>query len=212
MIPEAQQGLLSTDSCADASALCAPLLLTEPQARPAVCTSLAGAEGRCLPSCLPPVAAQAKLLPRADCADGELCTPCFNPIDGSATGVCSLHDDAPTQPPVSFNQSCCGSSGLCIPSVLAGAQAKVLPADSCASDLGPDWLCAPKRIVADPSTASNPFASCKINLGLFKAGHGKCVPRCMVDAKGWASRFLQRSSCESGELCVPCSLADVPGC
>jgi hypothetical protein len=165
-----------------------------------------------VPACLLSQAQQSIELPQDSCASGELCAPCFNPIDGTKTGICGLHGDQPKEPPVRFDTACCGQSGLCIPEQLAGANAGMLPADSCSTSYGSGWLCAPKSVVQDPSTADDPFASCKVKVGFLSVGRGKCVPRCMVDSAGWVESLLSRSSCQSGELCVPCSVAKLPGC
>jgi hypothetical protein len=79
-----------------------------------VCTSLKGAEGRCLSVCIPEIAGQASFLPKADCADGELCAPCFDPRTGENSSACNQGcDRGPTQPPVTFAK-CCGSQGSCV--------------------------------------------------------------------------------------------------
>jgi hypothetical protein len=150
-------------------------------------------------------------LPEAGCQAGERCAPCFNPIDGKPTGVCAIRGDEPQEPALTFDTSCCGTSGLCIPDELSSGKAS-LPVDRCGDALGAGWSCAPKSVVKDPTRAADPFASCKIDLGLFSAGHGKCVPNCMVKTKDWVKRVLSRSSCASGESCVPCSIGGVPGC
>src|SRR5262249_23787693 len=87
---------------------------------PTSCVSVAGAEGRCLSSCLPPIAAQAALLPRSTCADGEKCAPCFDPTaaDPTApTGACGLGCDAPRKEPVILSCPWDARAGL-DPSVL----------------------------------------------------------------------------------------------
>ncbi len=213
LVNDADEKLLTRDQCSAEDALCVPRAFADPSSEPPSCRSLADAEGRCLPACLLSAVAHRDALPRDTCASGELCAPCFNPIDASATGACTLHGDAPREPPERFDTACCGTSGLCIPSSLAGAAATHLPPDRCADTYGAGWLCAPKDVVADPSKAQNPFNSCKMNvLGLVEAGRGKCLPRCLVDTQNWVQKLLSRGSCESGELCVPCALGDVPGC
>lgn len=211
LVPASDAQRLSRAECGDAASLCVPRAFLDEAHVPASCRSLADAEGRCLPACLLGSYGEVPL-PQGSCADGELCAPCYNPVDGSETGACALRGDRPREPAVRLDTSCCGTSGRCIPEALAGASGSALPADRCESELGQGWVCAPKSVVEDPSRRQNPFASCKMNFGLFKAGRGKCVPQCMIDAKGWVKRLMQRSSCASGELCVLCSLGDVPGC
>ncbi|MFT3924790.1 MAG: hypothetical protein QM778_19810 [Myxococcales bacterium] len=203
---------LPKDSCAQADSLCVPKAFLDSSFVPPSCRSLGNSEGRCVATCMLPTEQRSAPLPQSSCAVGELCAPCFNPVDGAATSVCSIRGDAPKEPVLRFDTICCGSSGLCIPQELSGNNAKSLPVDRCGTALGAGWVCAPKRVVADPTRASNPFNSCKISLGFFSVGRGKCVPNCMVEASGFAKRLLQRSSCESGESCVPCSIGGVPGC
>jgi hypothetical protein len=212
LVSEGDAKKLPQDSCDPASAMCVPNAFLDESFVPQSCRSLGDAEGRCIPGCLLPAGQKTELVPQSSCATGELCAPCFNPIDGAATGVCVLRGDAPKEPPVRFDTACCAQSGRCIPEVLAGAQGKVLPADRCQTEHGDGWLCAPKRVIEDPARASNPFEGCKIRLGFFSVGRGKCVPNCMIETKGWVKRLLQRASCDSGESCVPCSLGGVPGC
>ena len=212
LVSEGDSTRLPIDSCQQGDALCVPNTFLDAAFVPASCRSIGDGEGRCIAACMLPADQLSAPIPRSTCGTGELCAPCFNPIDGTATGVCNIRGDSPKEPALRFDTPCCGRSGLCIPEVLSGSQGKSLPADRCASELGQGWLCAPKRVVTDPSRASNPFAACKIDLGLFRVGRGKCVPNCMVEANGFVKRLLQRSSCESGESCVPCSVGGVPGC
>ena len=82
---------------------------------PPTCSSVAGAEGRCLSKALPEVKSQATLLPRATCDADELCVPCFNPLDRSDTGACHLScDPGPTNGPTGL-PACCDGRGTCVP-------------------------------------------------------------------------------------------------
>jgi hypothetical protein len=212
LVGERNPGPLEREECESPGDLCVPRSFLDAGFVPPSCRSFADAEGRCLAACLLPELDRSVPLPQASCAQGELCAPCYNPADGTATGACSLRGDGPREPPVRFDTACCGTSGVCIPGALAGSGANVLPADRCDDEHGDGWLCAPKSVVDDPNRASDPFQSCKMKIGFFSAGRGKCVPQCMIDAKGWVQKLLSRSSCASGERCVPCSLGDVPGC
>jgi hypothetical protein len=212
LVGEADAARLPATGCEQNGSLCVPNAFLDPSFVPASCRSIGGGEGRCVASCMLPADQLGAPIPRSNCAQGELCAPCFNPLDGTATGVCSVRGDTPKEPVLRFDTECCGKSGLCIPGELSGSDAKSLPVDRCGGEHGSGWVCAPKSVVNDPSRASNPFASCKVDLGLFRVGRGKCVPNCMVEASRFVKRLLQRSNCESGESCVPCSVGGVPGC
>ena len=99
-VPAAEQSLLA--ACPGGFCAPDPFITTGGNLVPTTCTSIAGAEGRCLSTCLPPIAAEASLLPKDVCADGEKCAPCFNPTamdPTAATGACSLGCDKPASPP-----------------------------------------------------------------------------------------------------------------
>ena len=68
---------------------CAPDSITQSggEGVPPTCTSIAGAEGRCLNDAIPQVAAEASQLTQSTCQVFEKCVPCFSPIDGTKTFV-----------------------------------------------------------------------------------------------------------------------------
>ncbi len=196
LVPADQRSQLGQDTCTDSSALCAPDELSDPTAPPATCNSIAGAEGRCLPACLPAIAAQADQLPRDTCSVNDLCAPCYDPISGADTGACRLNGDMPAEPAYTF-PGCCeyGSTarGRCVPPELVPAdQRDGLPMDTCASG----QLCVPNPFLADPTYT---FPSCDAGL----LGAGACVPDCMVSSsQRW---LLRQRTCAAGELCAPCT-------
>jgi hypothetical protein len=156
------------------------------------CTSLLGAEGRCVSTCVPVVQRQIESLPQDVCVDGELCAPCYDPITREATGACTQScDQGPTAEPVYFDE-CCGGLSVCVPEALVPEdQAAQLDAAGC--DGGE--LCAPKAIAArdyQPVTCSGPGG-----------GEARCLPACLPSVAARAGR-LARASCGEGELCVPC--------
>ncbi|MBX3275705.1 MAG: hypothetical protein KF729_35925 [Sandaracinaceae bacterium] len=190
VVPEEQRDLLGPDTCAEGS-LCAPTALVDPTMRPPTCRSVADAEGRCLPECLPSVAAQASLLPRSSCAEAHLCVPCFDPTSGEATGACALNGDMPAEPPVTFDR-CCGGIGACVPSSLVPEEQRgQLGADTCSAE---GALCAPDSLI---SGATPP--SCRS----IASAEGRCLPECLPDVAAQAS-LLPRDSCAEAHLCVPC--------
>jgi hypothetical protein len=155
------------------------------------------AEGRCLPSCMPRVAAQADRLRQSGCSTAELCVPCYDPVSGEATGACSTApNDKPTEPAVVF-APCCSESGtalgLCVPPALIPSNDPVPPQESCASGK----VCAPRDLVLDPSAGPTACA------GQFGA-QGECVLTCLVNVA--AQPFLTQSTCDGNSTCVPCSL------
>ncbi|MFW6023645.1 MAG: hypothetical protein ACOC9O_02760 [Myxococcota bacterium] len=195
VVPEEQQDQLGTDTCSEATALCAPLELTDPSFTPPTCDSIGDAEGRCLPDCLPDVQERADQLPQASCEAGDLCTPCYDPITGEETGACALNGDEPTESPYVFG-TCCDyegdSRGRCVPpDVVPESQQDALPQDDC-DDME---LCAPDPFLDDPDYS---FPGCDAGL----LGDGACVPDCLVDDS--QAIVLSQGSCADGELCAPC--------
>jgi hypothetical protein len=193
LVPADQRDQLGPDVCTDEEYLCAPTDLIDPEFTPPTCTSVAGAEGRCLPDCLPDIQAQADRLPQDTCAEHHLCAPCYDPLTGEDTGACTLNGDAPTEPPVTFDR-CCSDRGACVPSDLVPEeQQSQLGQDTC-SDA--DALCAPDSLI-DPENTPDYCPS-------IGGGEGRCLPDCLPDIQEQADQ-LQQSTCDPGELCAPCT-------
>lgn len=197
--------------CADGANLCVPdtFIRTGGKFTPPSCTSVNGAEGRCLSAVLPDVAAQQDLLPQDSCAATERCTPCFNPIDGTPTGACSLSCDAgPTQPPVQFAQ-CCDGRARCVPAAsIPDDQEDQLEAAECENE-APGALCVPNEILAN-----GPFPTCTANSFLLGNYTGVCLSDCLdFGIQGLA---LARGSCANNFKCAPCEQngqpTGAPGC
>jgi hypothetical protein len=211
-VPPAQQGMLA--ACADGQSFCTPdeIIGSVNHFVPKTCTSIAGAEGRCMSTCLPAVAAQAGLLPNIGCDGGTVCVPCFNPTasDPTApTGACSLGCDAPTQPPVvlscpwngpavidpsKFNPCtpACGGAH-CLPARFVPPAQRGLLA-SCDNGAG---FCAPDPIIQNdnlfvPKTCTS-----------IAGAEGRCLSTCLPMIAAQA-RFLPESTCATGEKCAPC--------
>ena len=90
LIPEDFQG--QVDACGDAGA-CVPeeildVLRDGGTYSPAVCSSINGAEGRCLSVCLTEVAKLIQIVPQDVCVSHERCVPCVDPITGVDSGIC----------------------------------------------------------------------------------------------------------------------------
>lgn len=194
--------------CTDATKLCVPdkLIATGGKFAPAVCTSVAGAEGRCLSMALPAVADQADLLPQATCDATERCSPCYSPLDGSDTGACGLTcDTGPTQPPVQF-ASCCEDRARCVPTAsIPPEDQEQLGEDDCAAGN----LCVPNEILAD-----GPFPTCSANSLLLGNYTGVCLSECLEF--GIQGLALAQGNCGGDYKCVPCeqfgSPTGAPGC
>ena len=127
----------------------------------------------------------------ADCADGELCAPCYDPLTGEATGACAIGDDEPVEDPVLFDE-CCGGLSACVPQALVPAdQRALLDATGCTTG----ELCAPKDIAGgtyEPQTCTS-----------WGGGEGRCLLACLPDVAAQQAR-LTRGACDTAELCVPC--------
>ncbi len=197
LVPPDQLAQLGADTCADPAAVCAPDDLVDPAYIPPTCASIGGAEGRCLPDCLPDIAAQAGTLPQSTCAVGELCAPCYDPITGENSGACTLNGDAPTEPAYVFGNCCLSDTdvarGRCVPpEAIPDSQESALVADDCTD---PN-LCVPNPFLTDPNYQ---FASCTRSFGQT----GGCVPDCLVDPLlAWT---MAQWDCQNGELCAPCT-------
>ncbi len=202
--------------CPDGS-FCTPddFIATDDQFLAKKCTSLLGAEGRCISSCVTEVNQQIDQLPQDVCDKTERCAPCFNPIDGTDTKACTQGCDTgpANKTPVTF--AACGmSKGLCVPENLVPADLKAaVPVDTCTGggDGGNKFVCAPTEKVKD---LNYNFPTCVPSfldpLGLDKPNStgqkGGCVPAYLtanVMPAPPAGSLLQ-DTCQMGELCAPC--------
>jgi len=199
-VPAALQSILST--CTDG--LCAPdtLIATDGNFVPQACFAFTGtdAEGRCLSSCLPGVAAQPSL-ELSTCTGGDKCAPCFDPFTGISTGSCTMGCDAPMKPAFTF-PGCCYVSGIatatCVPvSQLSVPAQGTYSQDDCPTGNGP-WRCVPNE---DLPGGSGPILCTTQFLGA-----GACVSRCVND-----NPALSQDDCPANYECVPCT-ASPPGC
>jgi hypothetical protein len=92
-VPGDQLSQLPQENC-DEGSICAPTQLIDGQ--PDTCLT-GGMEARCLPSCMPMVAADADDLQQESCPAHHLCVPCEQP-DGGVTGACEIGGDMPGRP------------------------------------------------------------------------------------------------------------------
>jgi hypothetical protein len=195
-------------ACTDASKLCVPdvFIKTGGKFTPATCSSVGGAEGRCLSRVLPAVKAQDALLPQSTCTANERCAPCYDPVTGNATGACSLScDTGPTKPKVTFAQ-CCSQRAHCVPSTSIPAdQQSNLNDDSCTTGN----LCVPDQILLNQT-----IPTCTASSLILGSYTGVCLSDCFdFGIQGLA---LSRGSCASNYKCAPCTQngqpTGAPGC
>lgn len=195
LVPPAEASQLATCS-SDATGLCVPdtFIASGGNIIPATCASIDGAEGRCLSTCLPQVAAQLAELPQSTCATSERCVPCYDPISLTETGACRLScDPGPKSAPKPFPK-CCSGNGSCVPaSLVPTADASALQKDKCTSDTD---LCVPDVFLHKTWSKID----CEAATWLGDAGPGVCMPDCI---KGM-SFLLLKGACPSGMKCAPC--------
>lgn len=208
---------LARDTCEARDDLCLPgawLQTAQPQPQPPAACRVAGDfEGRCLPHCLPEVAARAGELQRESCEASELCVPCFDPRTGDDTQACRLAGDTPHEP-APLLAGCCHLEGQdfgrCVPRALVSQtlseqDSERLGAGSCERD---DAWCLPTAWL---TTDHVQLQHCAAPGDL----EGRCLPACLPEVVA-RSATLRRSSCDASELCVPCydpiSGADTRAC
>ncbi len=210
LVPPSQAGLL--DTCGN-DGFCVPekLVATGGFYAPPVCTSVGGAEGRCMSTCVPAVAEKANDLPQDICPAGELCTPCCDPFTGEATGACGATscDPGPAQQcnGVPLFPPCCPDlSGHCIaPSSVPADKHDNL--ETC--DNG--FLCVPDEM-QDLSWKGKPCSGNMLFSGWYT---GVCLPSCLKLPFEFG---LDKSGCPGGYVCAPCKdplfggSTGAPGC
>lgn len=195
-VPSAVASKLSACS-GDATGLCVPDTLIESGGDfvPETCASIGGAEGRCLSTCLPDVAAQAASLPQGTCALTERCVPCYDPFSLAETGACRLScDPGPTAPPKPLPK-CCKDRGTCVPGAsVPPASASSLVQDSCPAGVGD--LCVPDAFLKKTWSRID----CTASIVILPAGPGVCMPECIHGM----SSLLAKGACPDGMKCAPC--------
>jgi hypothetical protein len=169
---------------------------------PPTCTSLDGAEGRCLNVAIPQVASEASQLTQDTCATYEKCVPCYSPIDGKKTGSCNLScDPGPTKPVVLF-PSCCSEKGTdegrCIPStIVPSAEQNNLSQDSCQAQTD---LCVPSEML---NIATFKPPACSATGFLVGNYTGVCLSKCL--SFGIQGIALAQGNCDGIHTCAPCT-------
>lgn len=209
LIPESQRAELSVP-CKDPSQLCVPdpLIKTNGNYRPPTCTSIAGYEGRCMSKCLATVQALSAGLPSDNCADTDLCVPCYDPF-GNSTTACDLACDTPPSPPVT--PGCCAENnvpqGTCVPEAFLALQ--ITDPDELADTKAQLQTCTNNDIcVPNAFAAGRPEpARCDATaFTIFRLGEGACTPKCV---KTYVNLPIKpdQSTCAANEFCAPCRAA-----
>jgi hypothetical protein len=207
LVPAAMQSELA-DCPNAADGMCVPDVFIESGGNfiSPTCTSIFGAEGRCLDEVIPQVAAQLSQLPQATCATYERCVPCTNPLDGTTTGACALScDPGPTTPPITL-QACCdqngASAGLCIPKTsIPTAEQPNLGQDVCTDAA---TLCVPKEMT-NQSTFKPPTCTGQGLIGIFTGSYtGVCLSKCL-SYSFIQSLGISQGSCDAEHDCAPCT-------
>jgi hypothetical protein len=204
-------------------------IVTSGKFLPKTCTSLVGAEGRCISKCIPQVNVQLTTLPKDVCADTELCAPCFNPIDGADTKACNEGcDTGPVnKTPVVFTP--CGAGlGVCVPPALVtdpGQKAALnkvddptgKPGTACTQKdaAGAFYLCAPIEKAKNqaynfPVCHSDSLAAAFGTITNSTGQTGGCVPAYLVPSA--KQSLVAVNDCTgTGVKCAPCTDPTVTG-
>jgi hypothetical protein len=216
LVPAAQQALLQKCS---GGGYCTPdpIIASANHFVPPTCTSIAGAEGRCISTCLPSIEQVAAILPKAGCAAGTVCAPCYNPTaaDPTAqTGACQLGCDAPTKPPVILTcpwptpppvidpttMPGCGCTGAhCLPAIAVPASSQS-NLNTCSDPSFGAGFCTPDEIIATGGNIKPP--GCAPFAGVTNSTQGRCLSDCLKTIQ--ANPTLEQSSCASNDKCAPC--------
>lgn len=202
-----ERARVGAGSCpADSQTLCMPTdWLNSGAPKLKACRVAGDLEGRCMPGCLPEVAARADNLQQRSCDHDELCVPCYDPLTGEDSKACRLGQDRPAEPAQQFEQ-CCGGAGtrhgLCLPfELLTASQIDDLPVDSCSK---PGTRCAPRELIDEPYK----LATCSS----ISTTKGLCMPECFLPAG--VRLLIPRGQCGAPHRCAPCSQLDptLEGC
>jgi hypothetical protein len=200
LVPPAMQSQLATCS----GGYCVPDVFIEAGGNfiPPTCSSLDGAEGRCLNVAIPQVASEESQLTQSTCQTYERCVPCFSPIDGEKTGACNLSCDPGRTKPIVLFPSCCSEKGTdegrCVPNtIIPSTEQKNLSQDSCSQKTD---LCVPSEML-DISTFKPP--ACTATGFLVGNYTGVCLSNCL--SFGIQGIALAQGSCDDLHTCAPCT-------
>lgn len=192
--------------------LCVPeVFATNPDFTPQRCTSVFGFAGVCISKCIPQVKDAAVPLPQANCPQGQLCSPCYDPRSFEDTGACRLGSLAcvplPPNPgddkvcrdflpilDVSNMPKCCpnGRAHCAKPELVPeGDRARL---SKCADGKS---YCVPDPILKRGGKYTPP--KCK-SVGNQE---GRCTSICVPEIASQMD-YLPQSTCAADERCAPC--------
>jgi len=184
-------------------------------------TGLPSYEGRCIPKCFTAGNPNASELQHEDCggADGGgpldlVCSPCYNPVDGTPTGACSQKPgDSPKEAKPDAYKTCGvykvdggddTPQGICVPQPLVLASGN--PA---APNLKPHPDECPPNNFCVPTLKANNLNACFEKCSTGKGSTydpGACVPAFVVaDVNpGALALFPAGAPCSADFVCAPC--------
>ncbi len=191
------------------------------------CTSMIGLEGRCASLVLPEVKDQEAFLPRDVCAEDELCAPCYDPVTGEDTHICTLAPavcnagpedepyvlecpyDGPAIVDIHKLPACDDCPGThCLPASRVPDEQKARLTE-CERPNGAPGYCTPDKSIEAgsmyvPRTCQTPNDM-----------EGRCLPPCLPTIKAQDYGIWQMD-CPDGEVCAPCydprTLEDTGAC
>jgi len=202
LVPPEMHSLV--DECNDES-FCVPdpFIETGGNWYPPTCTAIMGLEGRCISSCIPMVKEQGQYLQQDICGEGELCAPCWDPINNQPSGACELACDPGTNepPPDPFPTCCPNDDGSCVPAELVPGEYQSSVKQEDCPEAG--QLCIPNEMLTGPMNPE-PCAPA-LFWQLLGIDDGACVSNCVDAVKG-----LGQGDCPPGYNCAPCDALGEP--
>ena len=169
------------------------------------CSSIGGAEGRCVPEQSPVVGNYLPHIPQDNCSRaGDVCMPCFHPTTSEDLGICSrdisCNDPGTSVEPTPLAE-CCGGVGFCTPTDALGSSTTQLEPMDCRYA---GTVCAPREVLDGLGGPDKPeLRPCETG----KGAEGRCLNDvCFLGDQltGMQRLGVGQAGCLSGELCIPC--------
>jgi hypothetical protein len=212
-------------ACPDAADVCVPdEILTAGGDKLKSCKSIVGA-GACVTGTLFPqlIAQGGSALGRDVCDASQLCVPCTDPRNGSATGMCDA---------IGVHGEDCAGAGGGTPAPAGDAGAGQPLPKCCTSNGHSNGVCIGEAAIPEANRSQTKQDTCTTGDKCVPAafvsgtptkcssllGAGVCMDKCFDDMLGLAGSIgiLDGKGCATDtELCIPCSFVSgkgVPGC